>query len=110
QGEYKADLASIPTGEEEPSVPYSRLLVGISKNAVSEFQGLKPPPKLRSAYDAYVKAQEEVAGWDQDALKAAQEGDATAYLKARETRDETAAERTQLAEAVGFHVCSGSQA
>jgi hypothetical protein len=110
QEKFKSIASSNPTGEEEPNPAYSQLLVGISKNAVREFQALKPPPELRSAYDAYVKAQEEVAGWDRDALKAATEGDATAYLAARETRNETAEERKRLAEAVGFHVCSGSEA
>lgn len=110
QAKYKSYRGSFPNGEEEPDAGYSQLLVGISTNAVAEFQALEPPPQLRSAYEAYVKAQEEVAGWDRDALRAAKAGDATAYSEARETRDETAAERTQLAEAVGFHVCSGSQA
>ncbi|HEY2716343.1 MAG TPA: serine/threonine-protein kinase [Solirubrobacterales bacterium] len=110
QAKYLADKESIPGGEEEASVPYSQLLVGISKNAVSEFRDLEPPSELRSPYRAYVKAQEEVAGWDRDALNAAKEGDTTAYLEARATRDETAEERKQLAEAVGFHVCSGSEA
>lgn len=110
QAKYLADKESIPGGEEEASVPYSQLLAGISKNAVSEFRALDPPTQLRSDYRAYVKAQEEVAGWDRDALQAAKEGDTAAYLQARATRDETAAERKQLAEAVGFHVCSGSEA
>jgi serine/threonine protein kinase len=110
QAKYVADKESIPGGEEEASIPYSQLLVGISKNAVREFRALEPPAELRSAYGAYVEAQEEVAGWDRDALRAAKEGDATAYLEARATRDESAEERRQLAEAVGFHVCSGSEA
>jgi hypothetical protein len=110
QDKFKSDAKAIPTGEEEPNSAYSQLLVGISRSAVREFHALKPPPALRSAYDTYVKAQEEVAGWDRDALNAAKEGDATAYREARETRDNTAEERKQLAEAVGFQVCSGSEA
>jgi hypothetical protein len=91
-------------------VAYSQLLVGISKNAVREFRALRPPATLKASYRAYLKAQEEVAGWDRDALRAAKEGDAAAYARARETRDETQEERKRLAEAVGFHVCSGSEA
>ena len=45
-------------------------------------------------------------GWDEDALTAAEAGNEAGYLKARETRDQTAPERQQLAEAVGFKVCS----
>jgi hypothetical protein len=110
QAKYASYRESIPTGEEEPNVAYSQLLVGISSSAVGEFHSLRPPPALASRYAAYVRAQEEVAGWDRDALKAAQEGDAAAYAEARATRDETQEERKQLAEAVGFHVCSGSEA
>jgi hypothetical protein len=95
-----------PAGESEPSVGYSRLLVGISSKAVGRLDALVPPPALRKPYQLYVKAQEEVSGWDRDALKAAEAGDEAAYLAARETRNQTAAERRRLAEAVGFQVCS----
>lgn len=61
---------------------------------------------MRKRYERYVNSQEEVRGWDEDALKAAEAGNATAYLAARETRDQTAPERQQLARAVGFEVCS----
>jgi serine/threonine protein kinase len=110
QESFKADHAEFPLGEDEPDPTYSKRLVGISKHAVAELRALDPPASLRGAYLAYLKAQEEVAGWDRDALAAAEAGDATAYAEARATRDDTAAERTTLAEAVGFHVCSGSNA
>jgi hypothetical protein len=95
-----------PSGESEPSVGYSRLLVGISSRAVRRFNELKPPPQLQEQYARHVRAQEEVKGWDKDALKAAEAGDEAAYLAARETRNQTAPEREQLADAVGFKVCS----
>lgn len=95
-----------PTGETELSVGYSRLLVGISSKAVRRFNELNPPPQLQKQYARYVRAQEEVHGWDKDALEAAEAGDEAAYLAARETRNQTAPERQQLADAVGFKVCS----
>ncbi len=98
-----------PSGESEPSVGYSRLLVGISSKAVNRFNELVPPPEARKAYQRYVKSQEEVRGWDQEALKAAEAGDAATYSAARETRNQTDPERQQLAEAVGFRVCSNSR-
>ena len=97
-----------PVAEEVPDVAYSRVLVGISSNAVDQFEALDPPKGLASAYDAYVASQREVMGWDRDALAAAEAEDAAAYSEARETRNATEDERKQLAEAVGFHVCSGS--
>jgi len=97
-----------PVAEEVPDVAYSRVLVGISSNAVEQFEALDPPPGLAPEYQAYVASQREVMGWDRDALAAAEAEDAAAYAEARETRNATESERQQLAEAVGFHVCSGS--
>jgi hypothetical protein len=98
-----------PSGESEPSVGYSELLVGISTKAVGRFNQLVPPAQSRQAYGRYVKSQEEVKGWDEDALEAAEAGDEAAYLAARETRNQTDPERQQLSEAVGFKVCSNSE-
>jgi hypothetical protein len=99
-----------PEAEEVPDVAYSRVLVGISTNAVEQFEALVPPPALKSEYARYVASQREVRQWDRDALAAAEAEDPTAYLEAREARDDTEADRKQLAEEIGFHVCSGSEA
>jgi hypothetical protein len=107
---YVSYLERFPSGEEEADPIYSRLLVGISSRETKRFDELKPPPELKKSFDTYVKAQKEVAKWDQDALKAAEKEDLGAYLEAREKRDNTEPERQQLAEAVGFHVCSNSEA
>ncbi|HET9678090.1 MAG TPA: hypothetical protein VFP21_11380, partial [Solirubrobacterales bacterium] len=110
QETYKSYVEEFPSGEEEANVAYSRLLAGISGKAMRRFEELKPPVSAATAYAAYVKSQREVARWDRDALKAAEEEDLSAYLAAREKRDATAPERKELAEDVGFHVCSGSEA
>jgi Protein kinase domain len=110
QETYKAYRGEFPNGENEASVGYSQLLVGISSKAIRRFEALKPPPALEQDYEAYVKSQKEVAQWDEDALEAAEKEDLSTYLAAREKRDATEEERQDLAEAVGFHVCSGSEA
>jgi hypothetical protein len=107
---YASYRERFPSGEEEADPIYSRLLVGISSRAIKRFGELKPPPESKKSFDAYVKAQKEVAQWDRNALKAAEKEDLAAYLEAREKRDNTEEERQQLAEAVGFHVCSNSEA
>ena len=99
-----------PEAEVVPDVAYSRVLVGISTNAVEQFEALVPPRSLKTAYDRYVASQREVKQWDRDALAAAEAEDPTAYVEARETRTATEADRKQMAEAIGFHVCSGSEA
>jgi hypothetical protein len=110
QDEYRTYRESFPNGEGEPDPAYSRLLVGISSKAVRGFNRLNPPPALKEPYRKYVSSREEVAKWDRDALRAAEAGDTAAYLAAREDRDGTEEERRELAEAVGFHECSGSEA
>jgi hypothetical protein len=97
-----------PAAEQAPDVAYSRVLVGISSNAVEQFEALDPPQSLATAYGAYVAAQREVMEWDRDALAAAESEDAAAYAEARESRDQTEDDRKALAEAVGFRECSGS--
>jgi len=109
QTTYKSYLGRFPGGEEEADPVYSRLLVTISSKAVRRFRALDPPPALEQPLDAYVNAQEEVAGWDRDALSAAEAGDAAAYAKARESREATKEERERLADVVGFEVCSQPQ-
>ncbi|MGB7686310.1 MAG: hypothetical protein WBL45_11075, partial [Solirubrobacterales bacterium] len=109
QDTYRTYLDRFPSGEGEPDVIYSRLLVGISSKAINRFNALRPPPSLEKPFDEYVKAQEQVGQWDRDALRAAEAEDTTAYLTAREDRDSTAEERRQLAEDVGFRECSGSE-
>jgi hypothetical protein len=97
-----------PEAEQVPNVAYSRVLVGISTNAVDQFEALVPPPALESDFNRYVASQREVRGWDRDALVAAEAEDATAYVEARETRNDTEPDRQRMAEEIGFHVCSGS--
>jgi serine/threonine protein kinase len=96
--------------ERVADVAYSRVLVGISTNAVDRFEALVPPQALEAAYERYIASQREVRGWDRDALAAAEAEDPTAYLEARETRTDSEGDRKQMAEEIGFHVCSGSEA
>jgi hypothetical protein len=97
-----------PVLEEVPDVAYSEKLVDNSSEAVREFNELEPPPSLERAYRNFVSSQEQVKQWDIDALRAAEAEDATAYLEAREDRNQTEDDRKVLAEKVGFKECGGS--
>ena len=97
-----------PVLEEVPDVAYAEKLVANSSEAVREFNQLEPPQSLRRPYRNFVSSQEQVKQWDIDALRAAEAEDATAYLEAREDRDQTEDDRKALAEAVGFKECAGS--
>jgi serine/threonine protein kinase len=98
-----------PNGKDETGFAFSKLLTGISSLAVERFNALKPPASLEKEFNAYVAAQEEVAKWDQEALEAAEAGDEEAERAAREDNFNTEGERQELAEAVGFKECSGSE-
>ncbi len=106
QETFKSLAPRFPNGEEEPDPAYSEELVGISTRAVAEFKALTPPAGLAKDYESYVKAQERVKKLDEQALRAAEKGHEKQYLDAREKRDEGQVERHELAQAIGFEVCS----
>ncbi|MGH2975294.1 MAG: serine/threonine-protein kinase [Solirubrobacterales bacterium] len=93
-------------GEESPNVAYAATLAGISQRAVNRFRRLVAPSGLEPAFANYVRAQERVMRYDREALKAAQAGDSGAYLAARESRDNEAGERYDLARELGLEQCS----
>lgn len=98
-----------PALEERPDVAYAVNLAGISQRGVNRFRRLAPPRSVEPAFDEYVEAQERVMRYDRQALKAAEAGDATAYLAARQRRDDEAAERYDLARQIGLQKCSPSR-
>ncbi|HEY6550459.1 MAG TPA: hypothetical protein VIY71_04585, partial [Solirubrobacterales bacterium] len=103
---YKATLDEFPNGESEPDPAYSKILTGISTRAVNRFNLLNPPAAVREPFDEYVKAQERVKTYDRRALRAAEAGEPAAYLAARESRNNEAEERYDLARAIGLRECS----
>jgi serine/threonine protein kinase len=103
---YIATREEFPNGESEPDPTYSKVLTGISSRAVRRFNALNPPASVRRPFDEYVKAQERVKAYDREALRAAEAGEPAAYLAARESRDNEAEERYDLARAIGLGECS----
>jgi hypothetical protein len=108
QATFLATSQSYPEGETTPDVAYSKILVGISTRAVRRMRALDPPAGLSKPFGEYLKAQERVMRYDRQALKAAEAGDATAYLAARRRRDDEARQRYDLAREVGLQKCSAS--
>ncbi len=103
---YKATLDEFPNGESEPDPTYSKILTGISTRAVRKFNSLNPPVSARKPFDEYVEAQERVKAYDREALRAAKAGEPAAYLAARESRNNEAEERYDLARRLEFEECS----
>jgi serine/threonine protein kinase len=92
--------------EESPDVSYAATLAGISQRGINGFRKLIAPQSVEPAFHEYVQAQERVMRYDRQALKAAEAGEAAAYVAARERRDNEAEERYDLARSVGLHECS----
>lgn len=98
---------SVPNPTERlPNVPYAEDVVDVAKRVVGQLKTLTPPPRMREAYEAYVRAEEEVERLAIEALDASIDDDGGAYYKARATRDAGALERANLAEAIGLKRCS----
>ncbi len=95
-----------PEEEEIPDVAYAATLAGISQRGVNRFRRLVAPAGVEPAFAKYMEAQERVMRYDRQALKAAQEGDAEAYVAARALRDAESEERYDLAREVGLRECS----
>jgi hypothetical protein len=106
QEDFKAARAEFPAGETTPEVAYATILAGISERAVEGFEALDPPAAISSQYEEYVKAQTRVRKYDRQALRAAKQGDAAAYLEAREARDDEQHLRYELARALNLKKCS----
>jgi hypothetical protein len=106
QRDYAVAREWFMEGETVPDVGYARELTGISKRAVAGLRALEPPAGSESAYDAYVEAQTRVRSYDRQALRAAEEGDADAYLAARAERDSEQPLRYRLARQIGLEECS----
>jgi hypothetical protein len=92
--------------ERLPNVLYSEEVLELSEKTVRQLKALTPPSALRSAYEAYVGAHEEIESLDEQALQASFDDDGGAYLKARKVRDAGFLDRAELAEAVGLKKCS----
>jgi len=103
--EFVASGEKFKGGEEEANVPYSQELIANSTTATRELEDLNPPADLNEPYERFLALQRTVVALDRQALAAAKAEDITAYLAARETRNELKPERQVVGEEVGFSVC-----
>ena len=102
----KAEFGGSREVEEVPDVEFAEELVGISSKQVKDLEALVPPKSKEDELDAYVRSRRHVAAMDRQALAAAKEGNEGAYRSAYELRTATEPEREQLADEIGFKVCS----
>lgn len=88
------------------NIAYAQSLVNISRRQVREMRQLTPAKADQKAFSEYLGFREEIAGFDREALAAAQAGDPVAYAAAYQARNELTPELERVADVIGFEVCS----
>jgi hypothetical protein len=99
-------LQQNPPKSAEDAAALTQKLIDITETEVTQLRALTPPDSLESSMDAYLKALDKNVGVLKQGLKAAQQGDATAYAAAQAKTVSQQVDRLQLARAVGFKECS----
>jgi hypothetical protein len=85
-------------------------LISATEKANSQLRDLEPADELRSAYERYLDARDQVVDEMKRGQDAAENQDAGAYGAAQASVARDAPERQKLAAALGFKVCSSSPA
>jgi hypothetical protein len=108
---YLQATEEFPQAETEAgmSVEYAERLVDISGQQVTEMEKLVPPQSKEDEFREYLESREEVAEWDEDALRAAKADNPAAYMEAYDRRNLTEGDRQRIADEIGFEVCSQPQ-
>jgi hypothetical protein len=101
-----AQLQQNPPTTSDEAAALTQKLIDISQTELTRLQDLSPPADVKPALDSYLKSLEENIAVLKQGLKAAQKGDATGYTKAQAKTVKQQVKRLQLAQAVGFQVCS----
>jgi hypothetical protein len=101
-----AELQGSPPTTPEETATFTRQLIDITENEVSQLRALDAPSDVKPALDQYLQAMDENVDVLKQGLKAAQQSDATAYAQAQAKAVQDQVKRLQFAQAVGFKECS----
>jgi hypothetical protein len=88
------------------AVDQTDLLIQESEDELNALRDLEPPDELRESFDRYLEARGRALEYLRRGRDAADAQDSEAYLQAQQGVAKRARERRDLAEAVGFQVCS----
>jgi hypothetical protein len=100
------EIQSDPPANSNEAVDQTDLLIQESEDELNALRDLEPPDELRDPYDRYLEARGRALEYLRRGRDAAEGQDSEAYLEAQQGVAKRARERRQLAEAVGFQVCS----
>jgi serine/threonine protein kinase len=104
--QFKEELGVDPESEAGMNLAFAEALVDISGQQVTEMRKLKPSEDDARLFNRYLKMREEVADFDREAVVAADEENATAYVTAYGKRDALTPDMERVADKIGFEVCS----
>lgn len=85
-------------------------LIDVATDELNDLRDLVPPSELEEAYNAYLDARVRAIEVFKQGLDAAERDDDKGYVDAQSRAAAGAAKRRQLAEAVGFKICSAPEA
>jgi hypothetical protein len=101
-----SEIQGDPPANSSEAADQTELLIEESEDELTALRELEPPEELRQAYDRYLEARGRVLEFLRRGRDAAEAQDSKAYLEAQAGVVKRAAQRRQLAQAVGFQVCS----
>ena len=104
--QFEEELGVDPESEAGMNVAFAEALVDISGQQVTEMRKLEPSENDARLFNRYLKMREEVADFDREAVVAAEEENATAYVTAYGKRDALTPDMERVADKIGFEVCS----
>jgi hypothetical protein len=93
-----AAIAADQTGE----------LIGVTEAASGDLQDLEPPEQLRSGYERYLRARDDVLEQMRHGKQGADDQDSAAYAAAQTAVAKGAPERRRLAGAIGLRICGSN--
>jgi hypothetical protein len=105
QERFEEIQSDAPANSNE-AVDQTDLLIQESEDELNALRDLEPPDELRDPYDRYLEARGRALEYLRRGRDAADAQDSEAYLEAQNGVAKRARERRDLAEAVGFQVCS----
>jgi hypothetical protein len=100
------EVQAHPPANASEAADQTSALVSAAEEANDKLRDLEPPDDLQSRYDAYLDSRDRATEQIKKGEDAAKSQDATAYGAAQSAVANTAPQRSKLARAVGFKVCS----
>ena len=100
------EVQTQPPANASDATDQTKELVSAAEDANDNLDDLEPPASLQSRYSAYLDARDRATDQIQKGQDAAENQDSVAYGAAQSAVAQTAPQRSNLAGALGFKVCS----